>query len=377
LTRIGVLGANGQVGAEVCLLLQAQAGIDVVPISRNPTGSAYLRSRGVRCRHGRAADAGDAHGLMSDCDVILNFARPTPGRPVDTRVANKALVANMARCSAPGARLVYFSSLCAYREFRPMTERATVTSYGWEKRGIEKLVRREASRRGQDAWNLRLGHVAGQLQAISTELRRLIRRGPVVVPWAGDYPSNVVYTATIVDAILAIAAGRDAPGTYDLVCSPSWTWRQVLEYEAICSGTELRIEEPVPPLSHAGPAGRLTVDWMKPARALASRLLSSPRTRELGLIALNFLSAETNLRVQSAHFRRRAHAEIDRLVERRPSAEAFLFAQAGSRYLRSLRPTAELLSDPVFRLPQERATGTFAPDLPSATSGDMLRRRLP
>jgi len=365
MTRIGVLGANGQVGAEVCLLLQAQPGIESVPISRTPTGSAYLRSRGVRCRHGRAADAGEARGLMSDCEVILNFARPTPGRPADTRVANEAIVRNMASCSAPGARLVYFSSLCAYREFRPMSEPASVTAYGWEKRGVEKLVRREASRLGKEVWNLRLGHVAGELQAISAELRRLIRCGRVVVPWEGDYPSNVVYTATIVDAILAIAAGREAPGTYDLVCSPAWTWRQVLEYEAIRSGTDLRIEEPIPPLRRVDGAGRVSAAWIARARSLVAGLLASRRSREIGLIALNFLSAETNLRVQSAHFQRRARAEIDGLVQRLPSAEAFLYAHAGSRFLRSLRPTAELLSDPGFLLAQEKATGTFVPDLPS------------
>jgi nucleoside-diphosphate-sugar epimerase len=365
-TRIGVLGANGQVGAEVCMLLGAQAGIDVVPISRNRTGSAFLRSRGVRCRHGRVTDAGDARGLLSDCSVILNFARPAAGRPADMRAANEALVSNMANFSAPGARLVYFSSLCAYREFRPMTEPASVTAYGWEKRGVEKLVRREASRRGKEAWNLRLGHVAGELQGISAELRRLLGLGPVVAPWAGDYPSNVVYTATIVDAVLAIAAGREPAGTYDLVCSPSWTWRLVLEHEAACSGAELRIEEPVPPLPRAGRAGGLPVEWIARARALASRTFSSRRGRELGLIILNFLSAETNLRMQSAHFQRRARAEIDLLSKRLPSTEAFLYSPAGSRYLRSLRPTAVLLSEPAFRLAEVEAGSAFAPDLSPA-----------
>ena len=364
--RVGVLGANGQVGAEVCLLLGAQAGIELVPICRNRTGSAFLRSRGVRCRHGRATDSHEARGLLSDCEVILNFAKPAVGRPADMREANETLVASMARCSARGARLVYFSSLRVYREFLPVTEPASVTAYRWEKRRIEKRVRREASRRGKEAWNLRLGHVAGELQGISADLRRVLGCGPVVVPWAGDYPSNVVYTATIVDAILAIAAGREPAGTYDLVCSPGWSWRQVLEHEAACCGADLRIEEPVPPLPNAGPTGRLSVDWIARARSLASRFLASPRTREMGLIALNFLSAETNLRMQSAHFRRRAQAEIDRLSQRLPSNESFLFAPAGSRYLQSLRPTAMLLADPAFRMVDPGAGSTFAPDMASA-----------
>jgi len=366
MTRIGVLGANGQVGAEVCLLLAAQPGIEVVPISRNPTGSAFLRSRGLRCRHGRAADAGDAPGLLGDCDVILNFARPAVGRPGDMRAANKALASNMAAFSARGARLVYFSSLCAHRRFRPMTEPAMLTAYGWEKRSVEKIVRREAERRGKEAWNLRLGHVAGDLQGISAELRRLIRRGPVIVPWAGEYPSNVVYTATIVEAVLAIAAGRETPGTYDLICTPEWTWRMVLEHEAASAGAPLQIEAPVPPMARDGRDGRSPGAWIARARALASGAVASPRAREIGLIVLNFLSAESNLRAQSAHFQRRARAEIGQLSQRLPSTGAFLFAQAGSRYLRSLRPTDVLLSDPTFRLETTDAGDGFVPDMSSA-----------
>jgi nucleoside-diphosphate-sugar epimerase len=365
MTRIGVLGANGQVGAEVCLLLGAQPGIEVIPISRNPTGSAFLRSRGVSCRHGRMTDAEEARGLLSDCDVILNFARPG-GRPGDILAANEALVSNMARCSAPGARLVYFSSLCAYRAFRPITEPASITAYGWEKRSVERIVRREASRSGKEAWNLRLGHVAGELQGITAELRRLVQCGPVVVPWGGTHASSVVYTVTIVDAVLAIAAGRETAGTYDLVCAPEWTWRMVLEHEAGASGASLRIEEPVPPIPRPDRSGRLPRGRLAWARALVSGSLASRRAREAGLIVLNYLSEDTNLKAQSAHFQRRARAEIEGFSRRPPSTEAFLFVQAGSRYLRSLRPTAALLSEPAFRVSAERAGGTFVPDLPPA-----------
>jgi nucleoside-diphosphate-sugar epimerase len=365
MTRIGVLGANGQVGAEVCLLLGAQDGVEVVPLSRNKTGSAFLRSRGIRCRHGLVTDAGEAPGLLGDCDVVLNFARPV-SRPHDMRATNRVLAANVATYSAPDARLVYFSSLSAHRQFRPMAEAPSLTSYGWEKRSVERIVRREAARLGKNAWILRLGHVAGDLQSISAELRRLVRCGPIVVPWSGDYPSNVVYTVTIVDAILAIAAGREPAGTYDLVCSPAWNWRAVLEHEAAQCGATLRVEHPVPPLSRETAVARYRRRWTARARALARELLAAPRSRELGLIALNFLSAEANLRAQSVHFKRRAGAEIARLAQRPPSTEAFHYAAAGSRYLRSLRPTADLLADASFHLPTAGAPGAFAADLAPA-----------
>jgi nucleoside-diphosphate-sugar epimerase len=362
MTRIGVLGANGQVGAEVCLLLGAHPGIEVVPISRNRTGSAFLRSAGVRCRHGRATDAREAAALLGDCNLVLHFSRPV-SRPNEMRATNLALAANIAACSAPGARLVYFSSQCAHREFRPMTEPASITAYGWEKRGVERMVRRAAARHGKEAWSLRLGHVAGELQTITAEIRRLLRSERVVVPWSGEYPSNVVYTATIVDAVLAIAAGRESAGTYDLLCSPQWSWRVVLEHEAAQLGTTLRLEEPMPPWPRSGRAARFPGAVAVRARAVAARFLATNRSRELGLVALNYLSPDANLKAQSEHFQRRARAEIDRLIQRPPSAEAFTYAPGGTHYLRSLRPTAALLADPVFTLPRIESGGAFAPDL--------------
>jgi len=367
MTRIGVIGANGQVGAEVSLMLAAQTGVEVVPISRNRTGSAFLRSQGLPCRHGRVTDPDEARGLLADCDLILNFARPAFGRSAEMRAANRALVAHCARYSPPHARVVYFSSLCAYREFRPMDQPASITAYGWEKRSIERIVRREASRYGKESWILRLGHVAGELQSITAEIRRLLRCGPVVVPSAGAHASNVVYTATIVDAALAIAAGSETPGTYDMVCSPPWTWREVLERESAVIGVKLRMDEPLPTFAPDVKPFPVSVDWKAPLRTVASRVLASPRARELGLIALNFLSAESNLRAQSAHFQRRAKSEIDRMLFRPPSTEAFTFAEAGSRYLRSLRPTADLVSDPAFRVAERRVDRVFAPDLSPAT----------
>src|SRR5262249_62355175 len=88
--RIAVLGANGQVGAELCLLLARIPGVDVVPICRNRSGSAFLRWKGIHCRHGRAAVAEDARSLFADCDVIVNSALAS-GTPVEMRRTEDAI----------------------------------------------------------------------------------------------------------------------------------------------------------------------------------------------------------------------------------------------------------------------------------------------
>ena len=90
MTRIAVLGANGQVGAEACLLLRNQPDVELIPICRNQRSSSYLRYHGIPCRHGLPADADQAGELLAGADVILDFALAL-GLPRDTRRINEAM----------------------------------------------------------------------------------------------------------------------------------------------------------------------------------------------------------------------------------------------------------------------------------------------
>src|SRR5206468_9002391 len=142
--------------------------VDVVPICRNPTGSAFLRFHGVRCRHGLPADPDQAPRLLGDCDVVLNFARSV-ARPREALDTNRRLIENSARFSAPGSRILYFSSLEVYRSFKPASAPIWRTAYGVEKLRCEWLGRRAAARHGKDLYVLRLGHVCGELQGITED----------------------------------------------------------------------------------------------------------------------------------------------------------------------------------------------------------------
>ena len=72
--QIILIGANGQVGAEITLLLANSAGIKVRPIVRSRSGSAFLRFRGVPVMHGSVSDPAQSKRLQDGGDVIANFA---------------------------------------------------------------------------------------------------------------------------------------------------------------------------------------------------------------------------------------------------------------------------------------------------------------
>lgn len=322
------------------MLLRAHPSVELVPICRNRTGSAFLRYNGFPCRHGRIANAREAQIMLGDCDIVLNFAWPI-GPPRETRDVNRRLIENSIAYSMPQAKIVYFSTQCVYRSFRPSEAAPWRSAYGKEKLRCERLVRRSADRHGKQAFVLRLGNVCGELQNMSLSLRNLIRSGPVLVPREGERPSYVVYTVTIVDAILQILSGFESAGTYDLINSPPWTWKQVLEHEARLADHSLTIAS-----ATKGPTSALersSQRLLSAMRRVTQKSLSAPVARDIGLRLLTHMPTEQNDRAQAMHYLRRVAKEIQPSLDLTPSSVSFTFGSGGIDFLSSLSTTEELL----------------------------------
>lgn len=360
MTRIAVLGANGQVGAELCLLLARQPGVTVVPVCRTRLGSAYLRSMGLAVRHGSPADAAAAPALFGDCDVVANLALVSTLRdPAAARATNAALLANVA-AAAPAARHVYFSTMSVYGDPEVGQRLVFRNSYGADKFRSEALVRRVAARHRQPTWILRLGHVSGELQGITRYLRDRLRAGPVPVPDPAR-ASNTTYVVAIADALLAVAAGRLAPGTFDLFNTPQWTWQQVLEREAAVAGV-------VPVLERVGdprPAGlRGLVRGL--AGPLVRSLAGQPALRRLGSRAVVWLPETAYRRVKAAWAVQSAGADLARLRPPVDVPDPFRRRPLGRQPAPGLTPTAELLAAAAWAFPAAGVGPAWPADLPPA-----------
>jgi nucleoside-diphosphate-sugar epimerase len=320
-----------------------------------------LRWQGIACRHGRPGDPADDQRLFGDCDVVANFALAS-GRPRDAREANRRLVEAAARGSKPGARLIFFSTLAVYPTFQPAGEPVAQTAYGREKLRGETAALRAGRAAGKQTWVLRLGHVYGELQGIRGQVVEVVTQPTIAVARDGLGASNVVHTATIVDAILTAARGDSTPGVYDLVSTPCWTWRQLLEQEAAALGRTPQLVAIEPDPMIAGRSGMIAKARLA-LRRMASRILATPRTREIGLSVSAWLSPSLNLRLQSANFRRRAVSEIAALRARPASLGAFTIPGVVPREMPGLTPTIALLNEGRGRVPTV-ATTTFAGDAP-------------
>ncbi len=227
--RIAILGANGQVGTELCLRLRDVDGIEVVPITRNVSGSAFLRLQGIECRHGRITNPAEARELIGDCDVIANFALSNTAIPRIDRDVNRQITRSVVAAAKPGVPIVFASTIMVYA---PAMKFRIPDSYGLEKLLTEKMFRRLCRASRHPAFVFRLGHVMGELQNITSKIRSEIRSGRVALPHDGGRASNTVFVTAIAEAIVQVARATPKPGTYDLITFPQWTWLDVYQYYA-------------------------------------------------------------------------------------------------------------------------------------------------
>ncbi len=230
------------VGREVALFLALMGG-EVVPICRSRLAGAFLERCGLTCRYGSVAFRDEAVTLLEDCDLVADFSLPR-GSLHKCLTATRDLVENCALCAPARVPLVYISSIMALG-VPPNAGRLRKyvfahTQYAALKRHGERIGRRSSKGR-RPFYVLRLGQVHGELQGVSALFVDEIRRGPIYLPEAGEIPSYTVFCFTIAEALQAIAAGKEKPGTYTLVSSPPWTWREVYGHFSRRAGVALEI----------------------------------------------------------------------------------------------------------------------------------------
>ena len=361
--RVAVLGANGQVGTELCLILAQQAGIEVIPICRNRMGSAFLRSRGFRCRHGQPADRQQSHMLYGDCNVVANMALvDTVKNPAWAKKVNEALINNVADTLGPRGKHIYFSTMSVYGDPEVGQLFPIRNSYGEDKLVCEGLATNAGSRAACETFIFRLGHVCGDLQGITKQIRHLLQSGqPVQLP-DPERGSNTVYVTTIVDAILQVAGARVLPGCYDLMNVPDWSWREVFEFESLRVG--IRVEFERIPDKHTKLAPRaLAHNLIGPVMIWVANSIFMRRV--MGRV-LPKLPIDLYRRLKAIYAIKSAGADIERLNERRHPLDAVFRKPVGKRYVGALSPTRQLFGRPEYRLLDLSHGSVWASDLPPA-----------
>jgi hypothetical protein len=298
--------------------------------------------------------------LLGDCDLVLNLALAS-GNPAQIRSTEDLLIHNSFEFAPPGATVVYFSTQSVYGDPTPGQYIRWRNPYGRAKRVSESRVLAAARRFRRRAYILRLGHVCGELQGISLDIRRDLIQGRAVLP-ARDVPSNTVLTASILDAVEEILRGRVQPGTYDLLNTPQWTWKQVYEYEARRTGVSFDPAFSPPVSMHRGRPGRALL-------SVARSMVSGRWNRELLAKLLAYAPPSVSRRAQAVWYAQRARAEIAAVSapERLAPAEHLSWVTNGDHYPLPQRATIEVLrADPYEGLLNSPLRPRWPADLPDA-----------
>lgn len=351
--RVAIVGAAGQVGSEVSVLLSAAPGVQIVPIARSRSASAFLRHLGISVAHGDITDHQVGRRYLANADVVANLAI-AGGTPAEAREQDERVIRATFEYSKPEATIVFFSTLAVHGSV-DVKGRWRRTEYSDLKRRNERLVQRLSQRSGRSAFVLRLGHVAGPYQAFTQACRSEIVSGSVLLP-EPERASNVAHTVTVADALLAIGQKRcGAGGLYDLVNIPQWTWREVYAREAADLGVPLLIERAPQLLEHTALGDRIVRHLTAGAPGQAAKTLA------LRWMAL--LSPGMNARVRAEYYVSRVRNEIGQLYPAQTVKNpAALWPAIVTRCLPDLRCTADLLAAGWPSAQRDSRTSFWAPD---------------
>ena len=298
---IGIIGATGSVGTELCVTLRLFKDVRVVAICRSELAAVLLKRCGVECRVGFIEDRRQAEHLLAECDTVVDLSLPR-GTASEFRRSSADIIENAITFSPPGARFVYASTYMAYGMKEPEDRlfrryRFSRNVYGTNKRWAEHRALSAAKRSDTPAYVLRFGQVQGEIQRCT---HRLVvdAKASVHVPASA---SNTVFVFTVAEAIVHIAHGLEGPGVYTLVSVPQWSWKEVVEYVSRRNGIRPTVVE----------VSRDPVQQRRSAFEIPQMIVRALlRNRDLvtGYILAHFPKLE--MRAKALHSIRRARAEI-------------------------------------------------------------------
>ncbi len=244
--NIVVLGANGQVGTEICLDLSMQPDVQITGMVRAQYGAILLQLAEIPWEildHHQISPA--AADVLSRADAVVDCTFPAGQQQqlVPLIEHNTSAVMQLMRKDAV---FIHSSSISAFGMPNNSPElknyRFARTGYAKVKRLAEQRITALGQKHAVRTCHLRLGQVHGVLQSVTRQLFSLIERGGLTAIGAPDFLCNVAFTHTVAEAYKQAALGRIADGQIQTVVSnPQWTLASLYDTYRKLSGREFEV----------------------------------------------------------------------------------------------------------------------------------------
>ncbi|GMV18731.1 MAG: hypothetical protein AMXMBFR56_69550 [Polyangiaceae bacterium] len=231
--RVAILGANGQVGSELALLLAVSDEIDLIGVVRSEYGATLLRLAGVPHATASFDDPEALARAIGDCDLVVDLTYPS-GQLPDIPGMIEANIRAVMRAARRGAGYLHMSSIMAFGMPSGGTQLRNYliprASYGHIKRWAEGCAVRLGREYGVETFVFRLGQVHGVLQAVAQDYRRRVESGALRFEGDSRALSTTVFANAVADAVLVCARRQiESERTYTLVSNPQWSLAELAD----------------------------------------------------------------------------------------------------------------------------------------------------
>ena len=231
--KIGLLGANGQVGTEVAFYLSRHENVVLSCLIRSEYSAALFKLLSIPYLVVDYADTKRLSCHLLSFDAVLDFSYQA-GEISETLKWLKKLMQLVVSHMRPGSKYVYMSSVMAYGMSNPAVHLKNHlfprTAYAYIKRRAETLASQTGKRHKVNVFNFRLGQIHGSLQVVTQLFLSKLSLGTFRVNGTPQSLTNTVFTYSISDAIMRCIQGEVTPGTHTLVSSPQWTSEDLFSF---------------------------------------------------------------------------------------------------------------------------------------------------
>lgn len=233
--KVAILGANGQVGAEISAYLQHSELCEPIGFVRSEYGAVLLKRLDIHYRvyDPHQLSQSDYAGMLYDCELIVDCAYPSGEAVSIPQRLQENLTRSLSAMRSDGTYILLSSIMAFGMPPRSMTLKNYYiprTSYARIKRQSEQEAMVLARSLSKRLIIFRMGQVHGILQSVTSQFIQDLSWPQISVSGTDTQLTTTIFASSVAQAVVKCALGKTKPNLYTLVSSPQWTQEQLYSY---------------------------------------------------------------------------------------------------------------------------------------------------
>ena len=244
--RIGFLGGNSQLAAELAVYATIQGDVEAVCFLRSEFSAPFFRLLGISYHLiDYRAVSSEAREALAGCEAVIDCSFPA-SQVQDTLPQITLVTRQVMDGLKPGTRYIYMSSIMAFG-MSPTADTVRHcyiprTGYAWIKRKAEEIVLESAGKHQLRAYVFRLGQVHGVLQSVSQHFRQSLSAGVVRTTGNPESVTTAVFSHSVFEAILRCLRDElSEQSVFALVAIPQWSLDSLFSFYRSYYGIDCKI----------------------------------------------------------------------------------------------------------------------------------------